>query len=356
MRRRRNMRRINVGRLMSEVAVDGDARGTRNGTPGAQLALARSAMGWTVEQVAEQLKLAPRQVQALEACDYKALPGLATVRGFVRAYAKLVKLDAAPLVAMIGDQDVPVSTLPPVRRDLAMPFSEVRLPSMRRRGVAAVNWWILGAILLVVVVGVAAKMGWLKPLPADLLKRAPASVTASASASVAAPVSADNAESSERATASTPTPSTLTPSAPVVSGTFSASASAPESSVGTSVASISVASNPVASNSGASGVAVGVTTAVAPGGMSAPNITPAPGNVGNSLILKFRQDCWVEVKKVNGNVLLSRLIKAGETETISMADPVQLVLGNNTGVEASLRGMPLNLKNGPGNTTRLTIK
>jgi len=34
------------------------------------LAAQREAMGWTVEQIADQLKLAVRQVKALEAGDY----------------------------------------------------------------------------------------------------------------------------------------------------------------------------------------------------------------------------------------------------------------------------------------------
>ncbi len=329
------MRRINVGRLMSEAVLDGEARGARNftGTPGAQLAAARTALGWSVEQVAEQLKLAPRQVQALEACDYKALPGLATVRGFVRAYAKLVKLDAAVLVAMIGDQDVPVSTLPPVRRDLAMPFSEVRLPSMRRRGVAAVNWWILGAVLLVVVVGVAAKMGWLKPLPADLLKRTPASVSATASSVASAAASTVTSAASSLASGAENTAVLATP-APVPPG--ATPASQPMTLAGNTATPTPIPL--VATPAVATGTAVNA------------------ANASKSLVLKFRQDCWVEVKKVNGNVILSRLIKAGETETIAITDPVQLVLGNNSGVEATLRGAPLNLKNGPTNTTRLIIK
>ncbi len=71
-------------------------------SPGTQLASARNAMGWTVEQVAAQLKLATRQIVALEADDYAALPEPAVVRGFIRAYAKLLRLDAAPLVALIA--------------------------------------------------------------------------------------------------------------------------------------------------------------------------------------------------------------------------------------------------------------
>ncbi len=330
MRRRRNMRRINVGRLMSEAVLDGEARGARNftGTPGAQLAAARTALGWSVEQVAEQLKLAPRQVQALEACDYKALPGLATVRGFVRAYAKLVKLDAAVLVAMIGDQDVPVSTLPPVRRDLAMPFSEVRLPSMRRRGLAAVNWWILGAVLLVVVVGLAAKMGWLKPLPADLLKRAPsASASASAvSSAVSSSVTSAAASAENTAVLASPAPNPTPTSLPVT---------------------------PVANAATPTPTPLVATPAV---GIAATATANPVANVGNSLVLKFRQKCWVRVKRVNGEIRLDREMNAGETATILITDPVRLELGNNSGVEATLRGTPLNVKNDRTNITRMTIE
>ena len=57
-------------------------------SPGAKLAAGRVALGWTVEQVAAQLKLAPRQIIALEKDDYRALPEAAIVKGFTRAYAK----------------------------------------------------------------------------------------------------------------------------------------------------------------------------------------------------------------------------------------------------------------------------
>jgi cytoskeletal protein RodZ len=68
---------------------------------GTKLASARNTLGWTVEQVAAQLKLATRQIIALETDDYASLPEPAIVRGFVRAYAKLVKLDADALVTLV---------------------------------------------------------------------------------------------------------------------------------------------------------------------------------------------------------------------------------------------------------------
>lgn len=120
---------------MSSEWAEQPANPDNQGIPGRTLAAQREAMGWTVEQVADQLKLAVRQVVALEAGDYAALPGPAVVRGFVRAYAKIVKLDAAPLVALIaldtpGPTDATGTT---VRRDKPASFSEVRFPSHGKR-------------------------------------------------------------------------------------------------------------------------------------------------------------------------------------------------------------------------------
>jgi cytoskeleton protein RodZ len=85
--------------MSSEWAEQSGNAWRHHGTRARPWPAQREAMGWTVEQVADQLKLAVRQVVALEAGDYASLPGPAVVRGFVRAYAKVVKLDAAPLVA-----------------------------------------------------------------------------------------------------------------------------------------------------------------------------------------------------------------------------------------------------------------
>ena len=120
---------------MSSEWAEQPANPDNQGIPGRTLAAQREAMGWTVEQVADQLKLAVRQVVALEAGDYASLPGPAVVRGFVRAYAKIVKLDAVPLVAMIaldapGPTDATGTTL---RRDKPASFSEVRFPSHGKR-------------------------------------------------------------------------------------------------------------------------------------------------------------------------------------------------------------------------------
>ena len=65
---------------------------------GAQLRATREAFGLSLEEVAQQLKLAPRQVIALEDEDFAQLPGRTFVRGFVRNYARLLNLDGDQLL------------------------------------------------------------------------------------------------------------------------------------------------------------------------------------------------------------------------------------------------------------------
>lgn len=69
---------------------------------GEQLARAREARGLAVADIAQQLKFAPRQIQALEDGRFEDLPAGTFARGMVRAYARLVKLDPEPLVGSMA--------------------------------------------------------------------------------------------------------------------------------------------------------------------------------------------------------------------------------------------------------------
>ena len=73
----------------------------------AALAQAREAAGMSLEEAARQLKFAPRQLQALEAGELQRLPGGTFVRGMVRSYARLLRLDPEPLLAQVGAHAAP---------------------------------------------------------------------------------------------------------------------------------------------------------------------------------------------------------------------------------------------------------
>ena len=92
---------------------------------GRELAAAREARGLALADVAQQLKFAPRQLEALEQENIEALPGHTITRGMVRNYARLLKLDAEPLVQRISRRfEMPDSNRLAQRYHEAVPFSD----------------------------------------------------------------------------------------------------------------------------------------------------------------------------------------------------------------------------------------
>jgi cytoskeleton protein RodZ len=319
--------------MSSEWSEQPAAAPENNGVPGKVLAAQREALGWTVEQVAEQLKLAVRQVVAIEAGDYTSLPGPAVVRGFVRAYAKVVKLDAAPLVAQIPlDEPVPQAGAT-LRRDKPASFSEVRFPTHGRRSQLPVL-----PIAVIVIVAAAAAAAWHFGLIQRVMNRG------------------------EAPAASSPAPAVLPPNvSEVPSAAPAASAAAPAASLeanalqNPSVPLISVPP-PATAAADSPAAAATVTGAAAVPAAQAPAAAPASASAGK-LEIAVREDSWIEVRRAKGAPLISRLVKGGSTETLEINEPVTLVVGKPTAVSATLRGAPVELTRVPGSTvSRVNLK
>lgn len=332
---------------------------TPGATIGAQLAAQREAMGLTVDQIADQLKLAPRQVVALEAGDYDALPNMAVTRGFVRAYAKVVKIDAAPLVAMIEVNPVAGHERPPVRREMVgTAFSESRFPSMTERS-SRRSGWLMGAALVAVVAAAfgAYHVGLFPNLTVGGLT-APAAgapaVSASASAS-AAPVAPAATPAIATVPAGTTSAPLQSPNVPLISvpPQDGASATTPAGSAATvpGMPAQGVQPAPAAAAPGvaAAGVAVKPVT---------PAVTPAAtASAGGVLVLKAIEDSWITIQPPGKKVLVSRMLKAGSTETFDIAEPALLIVGKPSHVQATLRGAALELPPVPGGTiSRVSVK
>ena len=66
----------------------------------------------------------------------------------------------------------------------------------------------------------------------------------------------------------------------------------------------------------------------------------------------------MEVRPVGGaKAYAARLAKAGDTITVDVTGPTQLVVGNPEGVSATLRGTAVSLPPLPGKTvSRVTVK
>jgi cytoskeleton protein RodZ len=79
--------------VVAAAAKDADSAGARLGR-------ARARLGLSVDEVADQLKLDPQTVVALEADDHRAIGATVFVRGFLRRYAALVGESPADIEAL----------------------------------------------------------------------------------------------------------------------------------------------------------------------------------------------------------------------------------------------------------------
>ncbi len=119
---------------------------------GAELADARAALGLSIADVAQQLKFAARQIEAMEQERFEALPSGTFARGMVRSYARLLKLDAEKLVGRMAAR----VAVPDNAKAVASTRRPIPISNSHRSG--NLVYAVLSVALLGVIVVVA--FGW----------------------------------------------------------------------------------------------------------------------------------------------------------------------------------------------------
>ncbi len=257
-------------------------------SPGRRLAAARAAQNLSTADIARQLKLSVWQVEALEAGHYHQLPGPIFVRGFIRNYARLVKLDPNELVQKLGDS-VPASA----PRPALPPSPDIPFPAKGRPR------WVVLAVPAAMIVGMLAAYEFLWNEPAS---------------PPAAP-------------------------APV------ASAPQPKRTVAEPAATVAAAAN----KAGPASAPAATTAATQPAGDAQPAAAPAPegrkpARRGEREVkLAFNQECWVEIRDRNERVIFSQLNRPGTQQSVSGLPPFSVVVGNAHGVELTYEDKPVDL-------------
>ena len=125
-------------------------------SPGRALREAREHLGMSIADVSGQIKLAIRQIEALEADDFQHLPEMTFVRGFVRSYAKILQLDAQPLLASLPQANMGSIHLEPASVEVPFPSAH----SLQRQNLI----WLGAALLLSVLVVAFAVWHFTTPL------------------------------------------------------------------------------------------------------------------------------------------------------------------------------------------------
>ena len=262
---------------------------------GAMLRAGREAAGLTVAAVAQQLKLAPRQVTALEDGDFAKLPGRTFVRGFMRNYARLLRLDSDTVLAALPDSAAPAAHEHPSLAPTPRPMGE--LPADAQTRPSPARWAI--PLALVAVVTVAAVYEMARP-PAEPAR--PVASDRSVPPTVKAAPAAETAPGIAPGNTSTALPNPL-------AGTDDKADAPPDGAMAKAAAG-----DPPAPR------------ALAPGAATAP------------IVLTFVDTSWVEVRDGTGALILSVTGNAGGTQEINGRAPFEIILGNAAAVNVTWQG------------------
>lgn len=326
--------------------------------PVGELIQAREASGRSQEDVAQELRLSLRYIQALETAEFDQLPSMVFARGYVQSYTKLLDLDADRYLAIFDE--------------IVSPGTKQRRSSIRSIGkvdqqaksgdfaVKSFTW-----ILLLALVGVS--VWWWKTqsnpeLLSDLLSPSESVETTTAPAgesdlrlNIDAEPEVDSFPPVEVEPVSVP----VTEQADEVLANAEAVLEAAAETASEASAEEAEVSNdtPVTNLEPVTAITAESETELAAAQVDqpvaeevAPETTPvvaetaatAPG-VGR-LLIDFVDDCWISVKDVNGQVLAMRIKPAGSKLDVSGPGPLKIQIGKVSAVETiSFNGQPVDL-------------
>lgn len=301
---------------------------------------ARLERGLSIDDVARQLRLSVRQVTALEADDYDKVASGTFLRGFVRNYAKLMQMDAAPLLQQLEE-----SLPPPPAQIISNPIEGIPFPSNQKSGrrnliiaVAAV----LALLLLIYEIyrGNEANVEKQPSVQSEAgIEAEPATEPLQFQSSSAMPAGRADAVAAAEEAGALEQKSSVSPSA---------QAPAPPSAQ--QVPPASVAPHPA--------------NAVSPGpaNSESANIAVAPGFAnggGNGVHLIFEGESWTEIRDGRGRLLLSRINPRGTEQVVHGMPPFSLTIGNAAEVKLVYNNKRVDLApftNAYGGTARLSLK
>lgn len=318
--------------LPENSAVQGDNSAAIAATSlGRMLREARERLGLSVADAAGQIKFAPRQIEALEADDFQRLPEMPFVRGFVRSYARILHLDAEPLLALLPQSGAAPAGLIPASVEVPFPVAY----SAQQQNLI----WLGAALLLAVVVVAFAVWHFTTPqnreetlpvvtplsLPAEIQVIAASPVAETAVIASSVPAAAPQPDPTETAKDAAPAAKPITP--PVA-------AQIPPAKPVTSPAAVQATpAKPVAQ--------------------------PATAAQTSALKLVFEHESWSEIRDKDGNMLSSQINPAGSELRLDGSAPFSVVIGHAASVRLYHRGKQVDLTpyiNTYSEVARLTLE
>lgn len=285
-------------------------------SPGAMLKAARQSQSMHIEALAVALKVPVGKLEALEADNYAALPDAVFVRALASSVCRSLKIDPAPVLALM-----PQSGVPSLAADSAGINTAFKDGSEKARTGALVSR-ALHPVFLAVLALLLGAVAILTLFPHATLEQ-----VQTGAEPVAFPAAA--------------------PTVPEAAVASAEPASAP-----------SLPDNPVAATP-----APILAPAPAPAPVQeAPAALPAAGTVpadaaSDLLVFRARSESWIQVRDVSGATTLQRVVAAGERVVAPGKPPFAVVVGNANATEVFVHGKVMDLVSvSKDNVARFEVK
>lgn len=269
-------------------------------SPGALLRAARESAGMHAEALAVSLKVSVSKIYAMESDDYGGLPDAVFARALASSMCRSLKMDPAPVLALMPMSKVP--KLEPDENRVKASFKDGSEKSVTGPVLSVflrpVFW-----VVLALVLG-AALLAFLPDLSLNALK---SGAGFQGSSEVNVPPAPPPVSVASK---------TQVPQAAAVMTTLPVAATAP-AETGADVPAGSAEAQPKAD-------------AV---------VQPESG----LLVIRARNESWVQVRDATGATTFQRIIAAGETVVAQGKPPYSVVIGKADATEVFVQGKPFDL-------------
>ncbi|EHH1215928.1 cytoskeleton protein RodZ [Vibrio parahaemolyticus] len=291
----------------------------------------RESLGMTQKQVADRLRLRVSVIEDIENNRFESQQVATFTRGYLRSYAKFVGLDEkVVLVALEQTADVK-----PKEQEIEMQsFSRKTKHEKHNSRIMLLTW-----VIAIVIIGISAAWWWQNQQENSL-----AQVVAEANVETSQPSADEIADidlmTEEELIASTP--------AELAASNNTAS----ESSINAAQTDEVVPAETEESTTEATQEPVALTEAAE----EVQEASPVVPEGMTLLTMKFKADCWIQVKDTNGKTLVSGTQKPGQDVELTGKAPFKVILGAPEGVTMTFASEPVDLSGyTSGKVARFTL-
>ncbi|PKO53838.1 MAG: DUF4115 domain-containing protein [Betaproteobacteria bacterium HGW-Betaproteobacteria-20] len=295
---------------------------------------ARNAKELTQKDVSNNLRISIKQVNALENNDFSSLPQAVITRGFIRNYARLLDVDAEPLLASYR-----------TRTPEASPSVLTVQTSTRQVLLSKPSQPWLKYILAIILISLLL-LGWF--FSADFMPKPVNKTVEKVDAAVAANTMPDSGQLPEIALPAAERLPENTEPATEPAGTDEALGSSVEVILPDVAQITQQAETTQATQSAQAGVT---------------NATESATKIGNAILatknvrISVSEETWVRISDKSGAIVYEKLLTANSTDGFDGLPPLQLWIGNAKATTLTFLGKPVDLTGATkSNVARITLE